>query len=143
MFSGHRSSDLGKVLSREVLYFPDSSGLFNHTFGKTWRGGSVNTFAMGRCKNLVVCPVKNFERYISVAKSIKINLVQGFLFRVTKGNNFAEEPFNGSAVYGRLKFYLDQFQANDGETPYNSCIGCSITLSLLAASEEAVVNHVG
>ena len=35
-FSGDRSSDLGRVLSREVLYFPDSSGiLFNHTFGKT------------------------------------------------------------------------------------------------------------
>ena len=140
MFSGHRYSDLRKVLSREVLYFPDSSGiLFNRTFGKTLRGDSVNTFAMRRCKNLVVCPVKNFERYIAVAKLIKINLGQGFLFRVTKGNNFAEEPFNGSAVYGRLKFYLDQFQANDGETPYNSCIGCSITLSLLAASEEAVV----
>ena len=118
-FSGDRSSDLGRVLSREVLYFPDSSGiLFNHTFGKTLRGDSVNTFAVRRCDNLVVCPVKNFERYIAVAKLIKINLGQGFLFRVTKGNNVTREPFIGSAVHGRLKFYLDQIQANDGETPH-------------------------
>ena len=53
-FSGDRSSDLGRVLSREVLYFSDSSGiLFNHTFGKTLRGNSVNTFAVRRCRNLV------------------------------------------------------------------------------------------
>ena len=143
-FSGDRSSDLGRVLSREVLYFPDSSGiLFNHTFGKTLRGHSVNTFAVRRCDNLVVCPVKNFERYIAVAKLIKINLGQGFLFRVTKGNNVTREPFIGSAVHGRLKFYLDQIQANDGETPHSSRSGCSITLSLLGASKEAVANHVG
>lgn len=36
-----------RVLSREVLFFPQSSGiLFNHTFGKTLRGDSVNTFAV-------------------------------------------------------------------------------------------------
>jgi len=41
-FSGDRSSVLGRVLSREVLFFPQSSGiLFNHTFGKTLRGDSV------------------------------------------------------------------------------------------------------
>ena len=107
------------------------------------RGDSVNTFAVRRCDNLVVCPVKNFERYIAVAKLIKINLGQGFLFRVTKGNNVTREPFIGSAVHGRLKFYLDQIQANDGETPHSSRSGCSITLSLLGASKEAVANHVG
>ena len=129
-FSGDRSSDLGRVLSREVLYFPDSSGiLFNHTFGKTSRGNSVNTFAVRRCRNLVVCPVRNFDRCIAVTKSIRINLGQSFLFRVTKGNNVTQEPFTGSVVHGRLKFYLDQIQANDGETPHSSRSGCSITLT--------------
>ena len=46
-FSGDRSSDLGRVLSREVLYFPDISGiLFKNMFGKTLRGNSVNKFAV-------------------------------------------------------------------------------------------------
>lgn len=98
---------------------------------------------MRRCRNLVVCPVKNFERYIAVTKSIKINLGQGFLFRITKGNNVTQEPFSGSAVHRRLKFYLDQIQANDGETPHSSRSGCSIALSWLGASKEAVANHVG
>lgn len=143
-FSGDRSSDLGRVLSREILFFPDSSGiLFNHTFGKTLRGDSVNTFAIRRCDNLVVCPVKNFERYIAVVKLININLAQGFLFRVTKGNSVTQEPFSGSAVHSRLKYYLDQIKANEGETPHSSRSGCSITLSLLGASKEAVANHIG
>ena len=86
---------------------------------------------------------QNFQRYIAVTKSIRINLGQGFLFRVTKGNNVTQEPFSGSAVHGRLKFYLDQIQANDRETPHSSRSGCSITLSLLGASKEAVADHVG
>ena len=98
---------------------------------------------MRRCRNLIVCPVKNFERYIAVTKSIIINLGQGFLIRVTKGNNVTQEPFTGSAIHGRLKFYLDQIQANDGETPHCSRGGCSITLSLLGASKEAIADHVG
>ena len=83
-FSRDRSFDLGRVLSREVLYFPYSSGLlFNHTFRKTLRANSVNTFAVHRCRNLVVCLVKNFERYTVVTKSIRINLGQDFLYFVS------------------------------------------------------------
>ena len=72
-FSGDGSSDLGRVLSREVLYFPDSSGLlFNHTFGKTLLGNSVNTFAVRRFRNLVVCQVKNFDRYTAVTSQLEL-----------------------------------------------------------------------
>lgn len=74
---------------------------------------------------------------------ININLAQGFLFRVTKGNSVTQEPFSGSAVHSRLKYYLDQIKANEGETPHSSRSGCSITLSLLGASKEAVANHIG
>ena len=42
-----------------------------------------------------------------------------------------------------LLFYLDQVQANDGETPHSSRSGCSITLSLLGASKEAIAYHIG
>ena len=52
-FAGDRSSDLGRTLGKELLYFPDKSGiLFNHTFGKTLRGDALNTFNFRRCENL-------------------------------------------------------------------------------------------
>ena len=107
------------------------------------RGDSINTFAVRRCENLAECPVKTFERYIADAKLITINLGQDFSFCVTKGNSVTHESFTGFAVHGRLKFYLDQIQANDGETPHSSCSGCSITLSLFRASKESVADHVG
>ena len=53
-----------------------------------------------------------------------------FIYISHKGNNVTQEPFTGSAVHGRLKFYLDQIQANDRENPHSSRSGCSITLSL-------------
>ena len=106
-FSGNRSSDLGSVLSREVLFFPQSSGiLFNHTIGKTLRGDSINTFAVKRCNNQVVCLVRNFEHYLSISKLLRIDLSKGYLFRATKGNSVLKDPFMGSAVHNRLKMYL-------------------------------------
>lgn len=143
-FSGDRSSDLGRVMSREVLFFPQCSGiLFNHTFGKTLRGDSVNTFAVKRCDNQVVCPVRNFERYLSISKLLRIDLSKGYLFRATKGNSVLEDPFIGSAVYNRLKSYLRAINSDEGETPHSSRSGCSITLSLLGVPKESIANHVG
>lgn len=124
LFSGDRSSDLSRVLCREVLdQFPILLGYyFTIRLGKLREEIRLTRLQCVVAKNLVVCPVKNFERYTAVANSIKINLGQGlFLFRVTKCDKVAEKPFTGSAVHGRLKFCLDQIQANDGETPYSSC----------------------
>ena len=144
-FSGDRSSDLGRDLSREVLFFPQSSGiLFNHTFGKTLRGDSVNTFAVKRCDNQVVCLVRNFERYLSISKLLRIDLSKGYLFRATKGNSVLEDPFVGSAVHNRLKSYLRAINSDEGETPHSSRSACSIlALSLLGVSKESIASHVG
>ena len=66
-FAGDRSSDLGRTLGKEFLYFPDKLGiLFNHTFGKTLRGDALNKFSIRRCENLGICPVHNFEQYMSI-----------------------------------------------------------------------------
>ena len=143
-FAGDRSSDRGRTLGKELLYFPDKSGiLFNHTFGKTLRGDALNTFSIRRCENLDICPVYNFERYMSICKLLKVDLRSGFLFRSTKGSSVTAEPFLGSAVYNRLKFYLGALGLDSGETPHGLRAGCSITLSLLGVPEGAILKHIG
>lgn len=143
-FAGDHSSDLGRTLGKELLYFPDKSGiLFNHTFGKTLRGDALNTFSIRRCENLDICPVYNFERYMSICKLLKVDLRSGFLFRSTKGSSVTAEPFLGSAVYNRLKFYLGALGLDSGETPHSLRAGCSITLSLLGVPEGAILKHIG
>ena len=53
------------------------------------------------------------------------------------------EPFLGSAVYNRLKFYLGALGLDSGETPHSLRVGCSITLSLLGLPEGAILQHIG
>ena len=143
-FSGDRSSDLGRIMLKEVLFFPDKSGiLFGQGFGKTLRGDAQNVFAVRRCDNNALCPVKNFERYLSLCRLMGIDLQPGFLFRSTCGNSVTEQPFVGSAVYNRLKFYLRKINADNGETPHSSRAGCSITLALLGVRKEDISRHVG
>ena len=109
----------------------DNLGTGNHTFGKTLRGDALNTFSIRCCENLDICPLYNFERYMSISKLLKVDLRSGFLFRSTKGSSVTAEPFVGSAIYNRLKFYLGVLGLDSGETPHSLRAGCSITLSLL------------
>ena len=129
---------------KEALFVPDKSGiLFRQTFGKTLRGDGENAFAVRCCGNNILCPVKNFVRYLSLCRLMGLDLQSGFLFRTTCGNSVTEQPFVGSAVYNRLKLYLQKINANEGETPHSSRAGCSIILSLLGVHKEDISRHVG
>ena len=143
-FSGDRGSDLGRCLSKEILFSPDYSALlFNHSFGKTLRGDALNTFAVRRCENHTICPVRNFERYLALCKLMHIDLTPGYLFRSASGGKVTEQPFCGSAVNNRLKLHLRSTGVDEGETPHSLRSGCSITLSLLGVDQEAIAHHVG
>ena len=72
-----------------------------------------------------------------------LDLQSGFLFRTTCGNSVTEQPSVGSAVYNRLKLYLQKINADEGETPHSSRAGCSITLPLLGVHKEDISRHVG
>ena len=103
---------------KEALFFPDKSGiLFRQTFGKALRGDGENAFAVRRCENNILCPVKNFVRYLSLCRLMGLDLQSGFLFCTTCGNFVTEQPFVGSGVYNRLKLYLQKINADKGETP--------------------------
>ena len=146
-YSGDRASDLGRVYTKEVLLLPEDQGLlFHHTFGKTLRGkDSKNQFAVKRCpQDTVVCPVVNLTTYVKIADLMNINLREGFLFRATdpKGR-VSPKPFVGSTVANRLRLYLTALNIDEGETMHSFRSGCSITLSLLGASDDQVASHVG
>ena len=87
-------------------------------------------------------PVRNFERYLSISKLLRIDLSKGYLFHATKGKRVLDDPFVGSAVHNRLKSYR-AINSDDGETLHSSRSGCSITLSLLGVSKESIASHVG
>ena len=139
-YSGDRASDLGRVFTKEVLLLPGKQGLlFHHKFGKTLRGKDSNIFAVKKCPHdSIVCPAVNLTTYV------KIKLREGFLFRATdpKGR-VSTKPFLGSTVANRLRLHLTTLKIHEGETMHSFRSGCSITLSLLGASDDQVARHVG
>ena len=145
-YSGDRASDLGRVYTKEVLLLPGEQGLlFHHKFGKTPRGKDSNVFAVKKCPHdSLVCPVVNLTTYVKLADLMNIKLREGFLFRATdpKGR-VSTKPFLGSTVANRLRLHLTTLKIHEGETMHSFGSGCSITLSLLGASDDQVAGHVG
>ena len=106
-FAGDRASDVAIVLSQEVKKLDDNSGfVFNHTFGKTLRGGSnkCNTFVLKRCDDKVICPVLGLESYYAFMTNHGASLKSGYLFRIiTESGRVLQKPVSYSSytsVYG-------------------------------------------
>ena len=144
-FSGDRPGDLGQVKVPEILRFPNDDGfLFNHIWGKTLRDGYSNVFGVRRNPQSVICPVKGVEQYVEVARELGVDLTKGYLFRPTTSNNGVQDsPFSSSAADARLKVYLKQMKADDGETLHGFRSGCAITLALTGADLSEIMEHVG
>lgn len=126
------------TFSRDLCFL-----IFSQGTAPDLRGDGENVFAVRRCENNMLCSVKNFVRYLSLCRLMGLDLQSGFLFRTTCGNSVTEQPFDCSAVYNRLKLYLQKINADEGETPHSSRAGCSITLALLGVRKEDISRHVG
>lgn len=144
-FSGDRPGDLGQVKVSEILRFPNDDGfLFNHIWGKTLREGDENVFGIRRNAQQVICPVRGIERYMQVARQIMIDLTRGYLFRpLTPDRGIIDSPLSSSAAEARLKGYLKEMKADDGETLHGFRSGCAITLALTGADLSEIMDHVG
>ena len=119
--------------------------MFHHNFGKTLPGKDSNIFAVKKCPHdSIVCLVVNLTTYVKLADLMNIKLREGFLFRATdpKGR-VSTKPFVGSTVANYLRLYLTTLEIHEGETMHSFRSGCSITLSLLGASDDQVARHVG
>jgi hypothetical protein len=144
-YAGDRAADLGRMYTKEILASHDNNYLlFRHTFGKTLRGKDANTFKVKRCSDNVVCPVSNVNLYVNLCDLMKINLRDGYFFRVTNRRGIVTNvPFMGSAVANRLMLHLKVLNLYQGESAHSFRSGCAITLSLLGVSPQEVARHVG
>ena len=144
-FSGDRPGDLGQVKVTEILRFPNVDGfLFNHIWGKTLRDGDDNVFGVRRNAQAGICPTRGIERYIEVTRDIRVDLTCGYLFRPTTPDfGIKNAPFTSSAAESRLKSYLKEMNADDGETLHGFRSGCAITLALTGADLAEIMDHVG
>lgn len=112
---------------------------------ETLRGKDSNIFAVKKCPHdSIVGPVVNLTTYIKLADLMNIKLREGFLFSATdpKGH-VSTKPFVGSTVANGLRLHPTTLKIHEGETMHSFRSGCSITLSLLGASDDQVARHLG
>ncbi|CAB3984669.1 LIGHT-DEPENDENT SHORT HYPOCOTYLS 6 [Paramuricea clavata] len=129
-FLEDRLGDLAHVRTNEILCFPNDDGLlFNHTWGKTLRGGNLYLFGIRRCSNTRICPVA-IEGYISTSRVMQIDLSQGCLFRLTTAQGtITDLSVSSEAMNCRLKTYLREAGLDEREMahsylgPFWICVG--------------------
>lgn len=144
-FSGDRPGDLGQLKVPEILRFPNDDGfLFSHVCGKTLRDGDENVFGIRRNPQTAICPIRGIEQYMEVAREMKIDLTRGYLFRpTTPTGGIQDTPMSSATAEARLKVYLRDMGADEGETLHGFRSGCAITLALKGADLSEIMDHVG
>jgi hypothetical protein len=111
---------------------------------KTLRDGDSNVFGIRRNPQIVICPIKGLELYMDTARQLGIDLTCGHLFRPTTSNGGIQDiPFTSSTAEARLKTYLREMKADEGETLHGFRSGCAITLALSGADLSEIMDHVG
>lgn len=72
------------------------------------RHGDVNVLRVKRRDaQLVICPIRDIERYFEVVRDTRVDLTRRYLFRpVTSDEGVKDTPLSSSAAESRLKGYL-------------------------------------
>ena len=82
-------------------------------------------FGVKRNAQAEICPIRGIERYMEVTRDIMVNFRCGYLFRpITPDLGINDVPFTSSAAESRLKGYLKEMNADNGETPHDFRSGC-------------------
>ena len=140
-FCGDRAGDLGRAIASEVVRLDDGSLLYNHTVGKTVREAGGQLLVVPRVADEPsLCPVAAFDRYVSACRGVSADLLKGFLFPPTASpSHFSirDAPFSSNAATKRLREYLPDSDL----TAHGARAGCAITLLMLGATKESVMEH--
>ena len=140
-FCGDRAGDLGRAVAKEVVRLDDGSLLYNHTIGKTVREAGGQLLVVPRVSDVPdLCPVAAFDRYVSACKQASVDLLSGYLFPPTappRHDRIRNAPLSSTAATKRLRTYLP----DEHVTSHSSRAGCAITLLMLGATKESVMEH--
>ena len=140
-FSGDRAGDLGRALSKEVVRLEDGSLLFHHTVGKTIRSADGQLLVVPRLEGeSALCPVAAFNKYVEACESAGVKLRDGYLFPPTASPlhlSIRNAALSSTNTTKRLRLYLP----DEDLTSHGSRAGAAITLLMLGASKEAVMEH--
>ena len=79
-----------------------------------------------------LCPVQGLDDYVKGSTAIVLDLRTGYLFRLLDASkqSVLEHSLTYTAIYDRLKYYLNTLGINEGETPHSLRRGSAVTLSL-------------
>ena len=107
--------------------------------------GKTRVFSIARMKGSSVCPVAGLEFYMSVAKSLGIDLSTGYIFRIVddRKRDVLDDHVSYSTMYDRLKYYLAVLGIDQGESLHSFRCGSAITLGLSSGSSQIVQDHIG
>ena len=73
-----------------------------------------------------------------------VDLTRGYLFHPTAPDlGIKDAPFTSSVAESRLKGYLREMKADNGETLHGFRAGCAITLVLTGADLSEIIDHAG
>ena len=139
-FSGDRAGDLGRALAREVVRLDNGSLLFRHTAGKTVRESSQLLVIPHISDEPAICPVLAFDTYVSACKAAGVDLLRGHLFPPTaapRHTSIRDAPLTSDAATRRLRLYLP----DENLSAHGSRAGCAVTLLMLGATRESVMEH--
>ena len=101
-------------------------------------------FGVRRNTQATICPIRGIERYIEVTRDIRVDLTCGNRFRPsTPDFGIKDAPFTSLAAESRLKGYIKEMNADDGETLHGFLFGCAITLALTGAYLTEIMDHLG
>ena len=128
-----------------ILRFPNDVGFpFNHVWGKTLRDADENVLMIRWNPHTTICPIRGIEQYIEIARQMRIDLSRGYLFRsTTPSGGIQDLPLRSSTAEARLKGYLKDMGADEGETLHGFRSGCAITLALKGAALSKIMDHFG
>ena len=143
-FSGDRAGDLGFSFGREVVRHETGALILKHVVGKTIRrSGSQILIVPAIPEDLLVCPVRAFDEYVSLCRENDMDLRQSYLFpplSQPKRQSARDAPFTSDCATKRIRLYISD-DVLPNVSAHGARAGCATTLLLLGASKEEVMDH--
>ena len=141
-YTASRGGDLTKLLLQEIRRLDDDSGLvIRETYGKM---RAEHFVTVKKCAVSEVCPVFALQEYLNGARSMGINIDDGYVFRNTNSKGHVlDSHLSQPSVNKRLALYLNMLGIFEGETTHSLRGGCAVVLKNCHKLDQESSEYVG